>query len=70
MPSPDARLILLTFPQRWEAGFLSVRVLALPRGNPLAALPGTDDELRLRLMARLAGGPLTDVPDAEERRAA
>jgi tetratricopeptide (TPR) repeat protein len=31
---------------------------------------GTDDgELRLRLMARLAGGPLTDVPEAEQRRA-
>jgi hypothetical protein len=41
VPSPDTRLILFTFPQRWEAGFLSVRVLALPRGNPLTALPGT-----------------------------
>jgi hypothetical protein len=35
----------------------------------LAALPQQDSRLRGRLMARLAGGPLTDVNDAEERRA-
>jgi tetratricopeptide (TPR) repeat protein len=51
----------------WEPG----------RGDPhlrplleeaLAVLPGGDDELRVRVMTRLAGGPLADVHAAERRR--
>jgi tetratricopeptide (TPR) repeat protein len=51
----------------WEPG----------RGDPylrplleeaLAVLPAGDDELRVRAMTRLAGGPLADVHEAERRR--
>ncbi len=34
----------------------------------LAVLPAGDDELRVRVMTRLAGGPLADVHEAERRR--
>jgi hypothetical protein len=34
----------------------------------IAALPEADSTLRVQLLARLAGGPLTDVHEADERR--
>jgi len=34
----SARLVLLTFPQRWNGTALTVRFLALPKGDPLAPL--------------------------------
>ncbi len=40
MASPDWKLSILSFPQRWDAaaGRLELRVLVLPRGNPLEPL--------------------------------
>jgi hypothetical protein len=38
MPTSNAKLSLLTFPQRWDGTKLSLRILALPKGNPLASL--------------------------------
>lgn len=48
MPSnQECKLNLLPFPQRWENGNISLRVVVLPRGNPLAplmdGLPSTPD---------------------------
>jgi hypothetical protein len=41
MPSRDARLSLLTFPQYWNGTSLTVRFLCLPKGNPQKPLqPG------------------------------
>lgn len=37
-PAPKDKLTLLPFPQRWEDGNISLRVLVLPRGNPLQPL--------------------------------
>ncbi len=51
----------------WEPGRGDPHLLPLLE-QALGALPDEDSELRLRLMARLAGGPLADVPEAEERR--
>src|SRR3712207_6753305 len=65
MTTPPDRLTLLLFPQRWEGGELSLRALALPRGNPLLPLmtgtPGVADgpafaDGALRLKARLVPG--------------
>jgi class 3 adenylate cyclase/tetratricopeptide (TPR) repeat protein len=52
----------------WEPGRGDPHLLQLLE-QALAALPERDSELRLRLMARMAGGPLADVCEAEERRA-
>ena len=44
--APD-RLTLLPFPQPWTDGSLSIRIVALPRGTPMASLmtgvPGVAD---------------------------
>jgi tetratricopeptide (TPR) repeat protein len=53
----------------WEPGRGDAHLQPLLE-QAIAALPESDSELRLRLMARLAGGPLADVREAEERRAA
>lgn len=50
--APD-KLSLLCFPQHWEAGTLELRVVCLPRGNPMLSLIGSgspafkDAELQL-----------------------
>ncbi|MEM8962290.1 MAG: hypothetical protein AAGD38_12475 [Acidobacteriota bacterium] len=51
-PQPTYKLSLLPFPQRWRDGVLTLRLVVLPRGNPLAPLmPGgpafVDGELGL-----------------------
>ena len=38
--TPTTRLIFMTFPQAWNASGLKLRVLVLPRGNPLQSLVG------------------------------
>jgi hypothetical protein len=68
------RLTLLPFPQAWTGGSLSVRVVALPRGTPLAPLmtgvPGLADapsfaegELRLELRVIPSLDKLPDPAD-------
>jgi hypothetical protein len=39
--TPSTRLIFMTFPQAWDASGLKLRVLVLPRGNPLQPLVGS-----------------------------
>jgi hypothetical protein len=67
--APD-RLTLLPFPQRWDGTSLDIRVVVLPRGNPLAPLitgvPGVADgpafaDADVRLKAMLVSG-LTALP--------
>jgi hypothetical protein len=53
----------------WEPGRGDQHLLPLLE-DALAALPQTDSELRVRVAARLAGGPLQDIQAAEKRRAA
>jgi tetratricopeptide (TPR) repeat protein len=53
----------------WEPGRGDPHLLPLLE-DALAALPKTDSELRVRVAARLAGGPLQDLGAAESRRAA
>jgi hypothetical protein len=75
--APD-RLTLLPFPQRWAGGSLHVRIVILPRGDPLAPLmtgvPGVGDgpafadaDLRLKamLVSGLAGLPVPGAATAE-----
>lgn len=75
--APD-RLTLLPFPQRWDGSDLHLRVVVLPRGNPLQPLmtgvPGVADgpafaDADVRLRAMLVGGlsalPLPGVATAE-----
>ncbi len=61
-PAPKDKLTLLPFPQRWEDGSVSLRILVLPRGNPLMPLmtgiPAVPDgpafaDAKLRLKAML-----------------
>lgn len=52
----------------WDPGRGDPHLLRLLE-QALVALPETDSELRVRVMSRLAGGPLGDVPEAEARRA-
>jgi hypothetical protein len=60
-----AKLTLLAFPQRWDGnGTLELRVLALPRTNPLAPLDGasatfaaTDLTLEARIVPKLGSLP-------------
>jgi tetratricopeptide (TPR) repeat protein len=52
----------------WEPGRGDRYLLPLLE-DALAALPETDSELRVRVAARLAGGPLQDIQAAEKRRA-
>ena len=72
------RLTLLPFPQRWAGGSLHLRIVILPRGNPLAPLmtgvPGVTDgpsfadaDLRLKamLVSGLAGLPMPGAAAAE-----
>lgn len=67
--APD-RLTLLPFPQRWDGTSLDLRVVVLPRGNPLSPLmtgvPGVADgpafaDADVRLRAMLVSG-LTALP--------
>jgi ActR/RegA family two-component response regulator len=51
----------------WDPGRGDPHLLPLLE-EAISALPEADDELRLRLMARLAAGPLVDMRGAEERR--
>jgi tetratricopeptide (TPR) repeat protein len=51
----------------WEPGRGDPHLLPLLE-EAISALPEADSSLRLRLMARLAAGPLVDVRDAEGRR--
>jgi AAA ATPase domain len=53
----------------WEPGRGDPHLLPLLE-EAISALPEADSALRLRLMSRLAAGPLADVRDAEERREA
>ncbi len=53
----------------WDPGRGDTHLQALLE-DALAALPQKDSELRVRVASRLAGGPLQDVPAAEQRRAA
>lgn len=61
MFSPKDKLNLLTFPQRWKAGQLSLRIVCLPRGNPFSSLMGAttpafkdvDLELDLKIIPSL-----------------
>jgi tetratricopeptide (TPR) repeat protein len=53
----------------WDPGRGDPHLLPLLE-DALAALPRTDSELRVRVASRLAGGPLQDMPAAEQRRAA
>ena len=56
MAITDARLNLLTFPQRWDGAQLSLRVLALPKGDPrqpLFAGAAAFAQSTLRLRARI-----------------
>src|SRR6266508_3551916 len=53
----------------WDPGRGDPHLLPLLE-DALAALPGTDSELRVRVASRLAGGPLQDMRAAEQRRAA
>lgn len=70
-PAPDS-LTLLPFPQAWDgAGTLTVRILALPRGNPLLPLfPGTpafaDTDLALSLKVIDGLDRLPDPADVSE----
>ncbi len=68
---PANKLTLLPFPQSWENGKIGLRVVALPRGNPLqplmAGIPATPDgpafaDAHLRLRAMLIQG-LDSLPD-------
>jgi tetratricopeptide (TPR) repeat protein len=52
----------------WDPGRGDRHLLQLLE-DALAALPETDSELRVRVAARLAGGPLQDMQAAETRRA-
>jgi tetratricopeptide (TPR) repeat protein len=53
----------------WEVSRDDRRLVPLLE-RALAALEGSDSELRVRLLARLAGGPLRDASFTPERRAA
>ncbi len=65
MALPSDRLTLLPFPQRWDGAALQLRIVVLPRGNPLQPLmtgvPGVADgpafaDADLRLKALLIPG--------------
>ena len=69
------RLTLLPFPQQWQNGTLSIRVVALPRGTPMdplmTAVPGVadgpafaDGELHLELRVIPSLDKLPDPADA------
>jgi hypothetical protein len=53
------RLTLMTFPQHWDGTTLHLRVLVLPRGNPLDPLAGgiAFADANLKLAARLVPTP-------------
>ena len=51
----------------WDPGRGDPHLLPLLE-EAISVLPEADSELRLRLMARVAAGPLADVREAEERR--
>src|SRR6266536_949755 len=72
------RLTLLPFPQRWAGASLHLRIVVLPRGNPLAPLmtgvPGVADgpafadadvRLKAMLVSGLGGLPMPGVATAE-----
>ena len=68
MPTRDARLSLLTFPQSWDGTSLVVRFLCLPKGNPQKPLAAGLPEFQsanLVFNARLVAGfdhlPTTDA---------
>jgi hypothetical protein len=65
MAIADARLNLLTFPQRWDGAQISLRVLALPKGDPrqpLFAGASAFAQSTLRLRARIIAS-LDKMPD-------
>jgi hypothetical protein len=64
-PMPSNKLTLLPFPRHWEEGSLHLRIVVLPRGNPLLSLmtgiPGVPDgpafaDAELHLKAMLIPG--------------
>lgn len=63
------RLSLMAFPQRWDGANLSLNVLLIPRGNPMAALTptwpqfaGTQLRLQAALIQSLASLPKPSLP--------
>src|SRR4051794_15167075 len=59
MPTDLMKLAVLAFPQRWDGARLHVRVLLLPRGNPLEPLyPGASSfaDATMQLEARVISG--------------
>jgi len=69
MSITNARLSLITFPQRWDGARIAYRVLVLPKGDPRAPLvPGAPAfaNATLQLRARLIAG-LDKMPAASDQ---
>lgn len=67
--TPETRLVFLTFPQQWLDGVLHVRILVLPRGNPIDPLIGAapafaDSNLKLAVRLIPEPGKLPNASDA------